>query len=120
MLVLVGQEVAWHVELAVQPAQCAAFRALTTEMIRTAGRERGVLAYRRYLSEDATSAVVYEHYATSNAAVAHLNLFRERFAVAFERLAIRRRFMVIGMPSPALRTLLQSYGAIFLNPVGGF
>ena len=47
-----GDQISWWVELAVKSGQLDNFEALTGEMVETARRERGVLSYQRFVSED--------------------------------------------------------------------
>jgi quinol monooxygenase YgiN len=77
--------VAWHVELAVRPAQFDAFRKLTAEMVEFAATETGVLAYERFVSADGGTVHVYERYESSDAAIAHLRISRANSPVRFRR-----------------------------------
>ena len=78
-----GEPVAWHVELALKPGAFEDFRALTGEMVEATRGEPGVLSYERFISADGQVVHVYEWYADSAAAVAHL----PGFSVRFSRLA---------------------------------
>jgi hypothetical protein len=51
------------------------FETLTGEMVASAQAESGVLAYRRFISEDRQTVYVHERYENSAAAVAHLVKF---------------------------------------------
>ena len=84
------------------------------------GGERGVLTYERFVSEDGTSVHVYERYADSAAAVAHLRLFGKKFGGRFVGMVDRKRFTVFGTPSDELRKMLDEFGATYLGPFGGF
>src|SRR6266568_3265428 len=71
--------IAWQVELAIRPGELDTFRTLTREMVESTQGERGVLIYERFVSEDGTVVYVYERYADSAAAVAHLLTFAHKY-----------------------------------------
>jgi len=112
--------VSWQVELTVKPGALENLRALTSEMVASTRAESGVLIYERFISDDGKTVYVYERYADSDAAVAHLLAFRQQFGERFARLVERRRFLVFGSPSDALREILNGFGATYLRPFGGF
>ncbi len=113
-------EISWRVELALKPAQLASFRALTGEMVAFTRSEPGVLSYQRFLGGDGKSVHVYERYASSSAAAAHLRNFAELFGARFSAVAERTRFTVYGQPSDELRGLLDGFGATYMKPLGDF
>jgi len=115
-----GDQISWCVELAVKPGQLDNFQALTGEMVEAARREHGVLAYQRFVSADCKLVLVYERYADSAAALAHLRQFEKNFAKRFLEMAERTRFTVLGNPSDELRALLDGFGARYLEPFGDF
>jgi quinol monooxygenase YgiN len=115
-----GEPVAWHVELALKPGAFEDFRALTGEMVEATRGEPGVLSYERFISADGQVVHIYERYADSAAAVAHLRTFRRMFGDRFVALVDRTRFTVYGTPSAELRGLLDGLGAMYLAPFGGF
>ena len=63
---------------------------------------------------------LYERYADSAAALAHLRQFEKNFAKRFLEMAERTRFTVLGNPSDELRALLDGFGARYLEPFGDF
>jgi len=71
-----SDQISWYVELAVKPSQLDNFQALTGEMVKATRRERGVLAYQRFVSADCKLVLLYERYADSAAALAHLRKSR--------------------------------------------
>lgn len=114
-------EIAWRVELVVKPGQFDNFRTLTGEMLAFARNEPGVLSYQRFVSKDGAQVHVYERYANSAAALAHLENFKTRFAARFEAMVARRQFTVFGYPDdPALKEVLDRFGAVYLSPFGDF
>ena len=113
-------EVSWQVELAVKPGQLDNFRALTKEMVEFTKGERGVRVYERFVSKDGKLVYVYERYADSDAAVAHLLAFGEMYGERFVSMVERKRFMVFGTPSDELKAILDRLSAIYLDPFEGF
>jgi len=112
-------EVSWLVELAVDADHLGDFWALTEEMVAASSEEPGTLIYERSM-DDASVIHIYERYLNSEAALAHLRAFEERFAPTFTPLIQRRRFTVYGEPSAELRTVLGMVGATYVTPVAGF
>jgi quinol monooxygenase YgiN len=113
-------EILWHVELKVKPGQLGNFRTLTREMVAVTRREPGVLSYQRFASEDGTIIHVYERYADSAAALAHLEAFAKRFADRFSAMVERKTFTVFGYPSTELKAVLDRFHAVYLMPFGDF
>jgi quinol monooxygenase YgiN len=87
-------------------------------MVESARNERGVLSFQRFVSDDGKCVEVYERYADSAAATAHLQKFLTIFSARFSTLVERRRFKVFGSPSRELRALLDAFGADYLQPLG--
>jgi quinol monooxygenase YgiN len=108
------------VELAVRPGCLDAFETLTGEMVAATRAESGVLAYQRFISDDRRTVHVHERYENSDAAIAHLVKFAALFGDRYASLVERRRFVVFGETSGALRTLLDCYGARYHRPFGSF
>jgi quinol monooxygenase YgiN len=116
----IGDPIAWWVELEVKPGQLGSFAALTGEMVEATRREPGVLSYARFVTDDGKFVQVYERYADSAAAVAHLQRFAAEFGARFQGMVERKRFTVAGNPSTELRRLLDGFGATYLKPFGPF
>ncbi len=115
-----GGQVSWHVELAVKPGELENFRALTREMVEYARSEPGVLIYERFASRDGKVVHVYERYADSATALAHLLEFRKKFGERFSGMVDRKRFTVFGTPSDELKRVLDGFGTtIYMDPFGG-
>jgi quinol monooxygenase YgiN len=110
----------WWVELVVRPGCLDEFETLTGEMVASTQAENGVLAYQRFISADQQTVYVHERYENSDVAVAHLVKFAATFGERYGSLVERKRFVVFGDASEALRTLLDRYGATFYRPFGAF
>ena len=115
-----SEHIAWQVELVVKPETLIDLRALTAEMVEYTRQEHGVLCYERFISADEKTLHIYERYADSAAAVAHLLAFGERFGERFAALIQRKSFVVYGVPSTELRALLDNFDAVYLSPFAGF
>ncbi len=113
-------QISWHAELQVKPGQWEALRALTAEMVESTKNEAGALIYERFLSEDRQTVHVFERYSDSAAAVAHLADFATRYGARFSALIDRKKFTVLGTPSPALKTMLDRFGATCSPRFAGF
>ncbi len=112
-------QISWHVELAVKPGQIENFLALTVEMVQSARDEPGVLNYERFVSDDSKLVHVYERYADSAAAAAHLRKFGKNFSERFLAMVDRLQFTVFGNPSDELRGLLDGFVVRYFRPFGG-
>jgi quinol monooxygenase YgiN len=115
-----GDQVSWRVELAVKPGQLDNFRVLTGEMVESTRGEVGVLSYQRFVSEDGKVVHVYERYADSASALAHLRTFANKFSGRFLSMVERTRFTVFGTPSDELRRVLDGLGATYMRSFGDF
>lgn len=115
---IMGNQIAWHVVLAVKQDQFGSFQALTREMVNFTRTESGVLCYQRFASEDGKFVHGYERYADSSAALSHLRNFATLFSERFSALVDRDRFTVFGQPSHDLRAVLDRFGAIYLRSFG--
>jgi quinol monooxygenase YgiN len=113
-----SDQISWRVELAVKPGQLDRFQDLTREMVAATRQERGVLSYERFIADDPAVIHVYERYADSAAALAHLKHFRETFAERYSQLVDRTTFTVYGNPTDALKQVLDGFGAVYLRPFG--
>jgi quinol monooxygenase YgiN len=112
--------VSWVLEVAVKPGQLETFRALMREMVESTWAEPGALSYEWFVSDDGGVVQLAERYADSDAALAHLETFREKFAGRFLEAVDPTRFTVIGAPSEAVQSALSGFGPAYLRPFGGF
>ena len=115
-----NEQISWHVELIIAPGRFEDFRTLTGEMVSSALAEPRSLCFERYFNDDEGIVHVYERYADSDAAVAHLRTFREEFSGRFEGMVQRKSFHVHGSPSDELKKLLDPLGAKYYEFLDGF
>lgn len=113
--------VSWMLELSVQPGRAADLRALMEEMVSaTRANEPGTLDYEWSTNDDGSVCHIFERYADSAAVMVHMSTFGEKFAARFLSLVKPVRFVVYGSPSQPVREALAPFGAVFLQPLGGF
>jgi quinol monooxygenase YgiN len=112
--------VSWVIELAVKDGALDTFKELMDEMVAGTSEEPPTLGYEWYISDDEGTVHIFEKYADSDAMIAHVNGFLEKWAGRFLECVDVTRFVVYGDPSPAARELLAGFGPIYLGPWGGF
>ena len=113
-------QVSWMLEGAVKAGQLDTFKALMEEMVEGTSTEPSTLNYEWYISEDGGTVHLYEKYADSDAMIAHVNGFLEKWAGRFMACLDVTRFTVYGDPSASARELLAGFGPTYLGPLGGF
>ncbi|MDA0196731.1 MAG: hypothetical protein O2887_15530 [Bacteroidetes bacterium] len=89
-------------------------------MAEWAKTEPGTLIYERFILDDNKTVFVYERYTNSDAAIAHLNVFLEKYNQQFGTMVERKRFIVFGNPGDELRVILDGFSPIYCNSIGGF
>ena len=112
--------VSWVIELAVKDGELETFTALMEEMVEGTSAEPQSLGYEWYISDDSGTVHIFEKYADSDAMIAHVTGFLEKWAGRFLACVDVTRFVVYGDPSPAAREILDGFGAKYLGPWGGF
>ena len=115
-----GHEVAWLLELTVNPGQFDAVRALMAEMVASTRAEPGALGYAWFGGEETRTVALYERYADSAAVLAHMATFGERFASRFLAAMTPTRLTVVGDPSEEARQVLAGLTPTYLGFLGGF
>lgn len=115
-----NSHVSWQVVLSIKPGQLERFRVLTEEMIAATRDESGSLIYERFINDESNVVIVYERYANSHAAVAHLRKFAKSFGERFLSMVDRREFTVFGKPSDELKNILDEFGATYFAPFPSF
>ncbi len=114
------RHVSWVIELAVKDGALDAFKELMEEMVSGTRAEQRTLAYEWYISDDDSTVHIFEKYADSEAMVAHVSGFMQKWAERFMECVDPTRFVVYGDPSPAARDILEGFGPTYLGPWGGF
>ena len=108
-------------ELNIQEGQGAGLPALIEEMVNaTQENEPGTLDYQWSTSADGTVCHIFERYTDSDAVMAHLATFGERFASRFMEILAPTRFVVYGSPSQAVKDALAAFGPTYMESAGGF
>jgi len=112
--------VSWDLRLSVKEGELESFRTLMGEMVESTKEESGTLAYEWFVSDDGGSVHIYERYADSDAVMAHLGNFGEKFADRFFAAIDPTGFDVYGDADANVREALGGMGANFMGPFGGF
>jgi quinol monooxygenase YgiN len=116
-----ADKVHWLLEVTVKDHQLQNLKDLIVEMAdRAHANEPGTLDYMWMVSEDGSTAHVYERYKDSEAALTHLASFDQHFAQRLLTMVDPIRFTVYGSPSEALRQALAGFNPVYLPQVGGF
>jgi quinol monooxygenase YgiN len=115
-----GTDVAWLLELAINPGELQTVRPLMTEMVDSARAEAGTLSYAWYISDDASAVALYERFVDDAAALAHLTTVGETFAQRFLGAMTPTRCTVCGAPSDEVRQALAIFSPTYLAAFGGF
>jgi len=113
--------VSWLMELNVNLGRESDFRSLMEEMVSAAeASEPGTLLYEWHHNADGTLCHIHERYADSEAALAHLRAFQERFANRFLGVLAPTRFVVYGEPTDELKEAMKGFLPFYMFRSGGF
>jgi len=111
----------WLLEVTIKPGEFDNFKALMKEMVEaTQANEPDTLNYEWTITEDSQSCHIYERYADSAATMTHLGSFGAKFAERFMAAAEPTRIVVYGAPNNEVKEALSGFGAVFMEPFGGF
>lgn len=115
-----SEEISWSLELAIKPGQIDVVRSLIPEMVESTRNEPGALTYEWSISDDESVIHSHERYADSEAVLAHLTAFGERFAERLLPAVDPTRFVVYGTPTDRATEALDAFGALYMKPFAGF
>jgi quinol monooxygenase YgiN len=113
-------QVSWLVQCSVKEGQLDALRELMEEMVAGTSEEPGTLNYEWFISDDGSTVHLYEKYADSAAAVAHMQAFGTKWAGRFMGSVDVQRVTAYGNPDEAAQKALAQMGAKQLATWGGF
>jgi len=86
----------------------------------TKANEPGALAYEFWVSDDESTAHLYERYADSDATLTHLEGFGKNYAERFMGVVTPKKFLVYGNADERVQKALSGMGAVFHKSLGGF
>lgn len=113
--------VAWMLELNIREGELENLKALIQEMVEsTRANEPGTVNYEWSFDAAEKTCHIWERYADSAAAMAHIGNFGEKFAERFMAALEPTSFTLYGHPSEEVREALSAFGAVHMAPVGGF
>lgn len=110
----------WLVELDIKEGRLNDAKALMDEMVDHTAKESFTHNYDWYISEDNTSASIYEGYDSPDSAHSHLKGFLENFVDRFVDVFDATRFVVYGSPHDDLKADLEGWNPTYLRHWGGF
>jgi quinol monooxygenase YgiN len=114
-------QVSWVVQCAVKDGQLDGFKELMGEMVEsTREEEPGTINYEWFISDDNGTVHIYEKYANSEAVVAHMKTFGEKWAGRFLGCVDIQRVTAYGNPDKAAQKGIAQMGAKQLATWGGF
>ena len=113
--------VEWILELEIANGKLDALEALMQEMSdATQADEPGALVYEWYVDAGATACHIIERYADSDAAMAHLSNFGQKFAERFTTTLKPTAISVYHPASVQLMAALGSFAPLQYKRFGGF
>lgn len=113
--------VAWMFELSVKEGRDGDLSALMAEMAGATERnEPGTLDYEWYLSDDGRRVHLFERYIHSQAVMAHLAAFNERYMKRFFGILEPKRLVMYGAPDEAVRDAMSQLAPEVLQQAAGF
>lgn len=116
-----NKNIFWIFELYIKEGKLDSLKQLMKEMVEaTKANEPDTLAYEWTMSEDATTCHIHERYTDSAATLVHLKTFNEKYAARLMEIGDATNFVVYGNPSDELRKELDTFGARYMPPIGGF
>jgi quinol monooxygenase YgiN len=112
--------IAWTLRCRVKAGTVDELCSLVHDLVASSEEEPGTQRYEWFVDDDATTAHIYERYADSAAALAHLETFGEQFAERFSARANPMDFVVYGDPTGPLRDALEAFNPTYMRQLGGF
>lgn len=116
-----SKHISWVFELVIKEGQTENLKELMEEMVNaTKTLEPGTLAYEWTISEDGKQCHIYERYADTEATLAHLEIFKEKYAERLMKTGDPERFVVYGETNSEVKEALEGFNAAYMVPIGGF
>lgn len=106
--------------LTIKNDQLEAFRHLMTGAVGLSRKEPGTLKYQINVSNDSNTVTLEERYRDSESFISHVEETFAPIAEQFLQLANIDKLYVFGPVNEKAKVKLESFGAIFMNPMTGF
>ena len=114
------EQVSWMLEVGVREGQVESFHSLMRELVEaTREKEPGTLTYEWYTEEDGATCHVWERFASSEAALAHLNGLQPHL-MRFMEVCEPRGITVYGSPSDEVRSTIAAFGPRYFGMAAGY
>ncbi len=111
----------WLLELSIKEGELNNLKDVMKEMVSaTQNDEPGALNYEWWISDDQKTCHIYERYTDSSATMIHLGNFGSKFADRVMSCVDVTRFIVYGDASNEVKEALAGFGAVVMQPFGGF
>jgi quinol monooxygenase YgiN len=114
------KDIYWLCTFRVKPSDLTAFKAVVRPLVEETRKEAGSMAYEYNVTADNSVIHILEHYRDSAAVVHHVTKTFSQFAADFTKYAAVESFIVYGTPEPEAKTILDSFGAVYVTPFDGF
>ena len=111
--------ISWNLRLDLKAGKADDFRTLVQEQLESTASEPGTVLYECFINDADTEAQMYERYADSAAALAHLATFYERFMERMMQCANPMGFDVYGEPDQAVKDALSPANPRYFQTLGG-
>ena len=105
--------------LAVKPEAFPELKALIANIVVATSTEPGTRVYEYSASEDNSTVHILERY-NADAVVSHVDTTFAPFGKRFLELCSVTSLVVYGTPDAEIRKRLDPFGAVYMNPFGGF
>jgi quinol monooxygenase YgiN len=116
----VATDIYWVCVFKIRPDDFEAFKAVVRPLVEMTRQERGSLAYEYCITKARDEVHIIEHYRDSAAVVHHVQNTFSKFAEKFSALAKVASFIVYGQPAPDAKTILDGFGAVYVDRFDGF
>jgi quinol monooxygenase YgiN len=110
----------WMLEARIKDGEFDNFKIVMHDMVKSTRTEPGTTNYEWFLGDDGTTLHVYERYVDSEATMTHVAAFHEKFAERLLSVIEPTSFVCYGHPDHKCRAVLDGFGAVYMDQVGGF
>ena len=110
----------WSLEASIRAGRADEAHALMKELVASSQQEPGTRGYEWFIAGNGIDCHIYERYADSEGALAHLRNFKDNFSERFIACFEQPSMKVYGEPNAELKRILDNFGASYYTMVAGF